>query len=66
MFRKTLLSLAAVATIGTAALAPTTASATYWHGYHGWHAKSFGYGCFKKRWVKTYYGWRLVRVNVCY
>lgn len=72
MLRKTVLALAAVATLGTAALAPTAASAGYWHhkhyGWKSWHAPVYahGYGCFKKRWVKGYYGWRLVRVNVCY
>ncbi len=46
MFRK--LSLAAVAAIalGTAALAPTSASA-WWHGggwHHGWHGGGWGWG----------------------
>jgi hypothetical protein len=35
MLRKTILALAAGATIGAAALAPTSASA--WGGYGGWH-----------------------------
>jgi len=67
MFRK--LSLAAVAAIalGTAALAPTSASA-WWHDgwHHGWHggwggpgfygAYGYGgyYGC--RRWVPTPWG----------
>jgi hypothetical protein len=72
MFRK--LSLAAVAAIalGTAALAPTSASAHWhggWHGgwHHGWHGGWWGgprfyygsygnYGC--RRWVMTPWGWR--------
>jgi hypothetical protein len=71
MFRK--LSLAAVAAIalGTAALAPTSASA-WWHGgggwHHGWHGGgwwggprfyygAYGYGC--RRWVPTPWGPRL-------
>ena len=72
MFRK--LSLAAVAAIalGTAALAPTSASA-WWHGggwHHGWHGGGWGWGgprfygayggysgC--RRWVGTPWGPRL-------
>jgi opacity protein-like surface antigen len=38
MLRKSILALAAVATLGTAALAPTKADA-HWYG-HGW----YGYG----------------------
>jgi len=66
MFRK--LSLAAVAAIalGTAALAPTSASA-WWHDgwHHGWHGGwgwggprfyygGYGYSC--RRWVETPWG----------
>jgi hypothetical protein len=63
MFRK--LSIAAVAAIalGTAALAPTSASA-WWHRgwHHGWHSGYWGgprfsygaYGC--RRWVPTPWG----------
>jgi len=67
MLRK--LSLAAVAAIalGTAALAPTSASA-WWHGgwHHGWHGGWWGgprfsygayYGC--RRWGPTPWGPRL-------
>jgi len=71
MFRK--LSLAAVAAIalGTAALAPTSASAWWpggWQHHHGWHGGwwgwggprfyygSYDYGC--RRWVQTPWGWR--------
>ncbi len=73
MFRK--LSLAAVAAIalGTAALAPTSASA-WWHGggwHHGWHGGGWGwggprfygayggYGYSCRRWVGTPWGPRL-------
>jgi hypothetical protein len=67
MFRKALLTVAAIATIGSAALAPTSASASY-YGWHGFHAKHYGhhYGCFRTKRVWTHYGWRWVRVNVCY
>jgi hypothetical protein len=46
MFRKTILALAATATIGAAALTPTVASAHwygrgYWGGYHYHH--HYGY-----------------------
>ena len=48
MFRKTILALAAVATVGAAALAPTAASAGWkggWHhGHHGWGHGYGGYG----------------------
>ena len=40
MFRKTMLALAAVVTLGTAALIPATADA-HWSGY-GWYGKSYG------------------------
>ncbi len=81
MFRKSLLALSALAVIGAAALAPTTASAG-WKG--GWHNKGFwghgygygygygasyvggGYGCWVKKWVDTPYGPRLKRFYVCY
>jgi hypothetical protein len=75
MFRK--LSLAAVAAIalGTAALAPTSASA-WWHGGGGWHGGWHhgwgwhggwggprfyygGYGYGCRRWVDTPWGPRL-------
>lgn len=52
MFRKSLLALAAVAALGAAALAPTSASAWHgggWHGHHhghhGWH-RGVGFGVF--------------------
>jgi hypothetical protein len=73
MFRKTVLAVAAVATITAAALVPTAASAK---GFKVWGGKYWGYGvglaiaaplvygysCW--RWVDTPYGLR--RVNVCY
>ncbi len=41
--RTTLLSLAAAAVLGVAALAPTVASAAHWHhGYHYHHRPHFG------------------------
>jgi hypothetical protein len=72
MVRK--LSLAAVAAIalGTAALAPTSASAwwgpyRHWHGWGGWgpgpgfyyggYGYGYGYGC--RRWIPTPWGPRL-------
>ena len=50
MFRRSLLALAAVAAVGTAALTPTTASATwygkgfYGSGYGDGYGKGYGYG----------------------
>lgn len=82
MLRKTILALAASATIGAAALAPTSASA-YWHAgwggwYGGWHG-GYAYrpairvyagpvygGCMVRRWVYTPYGAVLRWVNRCY
>jgi hypothetical protein len=82
MFRKSLIALAAVATVGAAALAPTAASAKpfkHWHG-HGFYGYGIGAGlvgaaiatevaysgCWVKRWVDTPYGPRLRRMYVCY
>ena len=55
MIRKSMLALAAIATLGTAALAPTSASA--W-GYKGWgwghhhhHHFGLGYGFYGPRYV---------------
>ena len=75
MLRKIILTLTATAAIGTAALAPTSASA-WWGGYHPWrggyafHAP-VGYGpgyggCMVRRWVYTPYGPALRWVNRCY
>jgi hypothetical protein len=75
MLRKTLLAIAATAAIGTAALAPTSASA-HWGG--GWHGGWYGFrpfvsiggpvydGCTAQRWVHTRHGNELRWVNVCY
>ena len=41
MIRKSIFALAAIATLGAAALAPTSASA--W-GFKGWHHPHFGLG----------------------
>jgi hypothetical protein len=79
MFRKLSLAALAAASLGAAALAPTSASAHWqggWHGGHyGWGAPrfyvggpvSYGYGgCYVRRLVPTPWGprWRLV--NRCY
>jgi hypothetical protein len=64
MFRKTILTLAASATLGLAALAPTTASADGYGGY-GYHYASYpyfhGYKYFHKPWFfgpRFHYGFR--------
>jgi Spy/CpxP family protein refolding chaperone len=47
MFRKMTIALVATAALGTAALAPTSASAAWgWHGgyHHGWHGGWFHRG----------------------
>jgi hypothetical protein len=67
MFRKLSLAAAAAVALGTAALAPTSASA-WWHGsyHHHWHSGWWGPGpvhyygadgC--RRWVPTPWGPRL-------
>ena len=77
MFRKLSLVAIAAASLGVAALAPTSASAGGWH--HGWgfggprvvvggpayYAGGYG-GCYVQRLVGTPWGprWRLV--NRCY
>jgi hypothetical protein len=71
MIRKSFLALAAVAALGVAALAPTAASAHYWHHYWGPRVGLYvGPGaydsCLRKQWVGTPYGPRLRWVNVCY
>jgi hypothetical protein len=52
MLRKTILAIAAAATLGAAALAPTSASAWWghpgWHGwYHGWAYRP-RYSCLRR------------------
>jgi hypothetical protein len=75
MFRKTLLTLAAIATLGAAAFAPTAASAG-WHGNHGhWHGRVGIYvpttyvdtsDCYTvRRVVDTWNGPRVRRITVC-
>jgi hypothetical protein len=72
MFRKLSLAAAAAIALGTAALAPTSASAWGhggWHGggwHHGWHGGGWGwgggprfyggYGYGCRRWVETPWG----------
>jgi hypothetical protein len=82
MFRKLALGLFAAVSLGTAALAPTSASA-FWGGGPHWHP-GFGFhhfyggprfiaggpavygGCIVRRWVPTPWGWRPRLVNRCY
>ena len=81
MLRTLTLTLAAVAAIGTASLAPTTTASAGWKGHHGHgHHHHFGhkrfysgpvhyagdYGCWRKRFIDTPYGVIVKRVNVCY
>ncbi len=60
MFRKTVLALTTVATLGAATLVPTAASA---HGYGGWHPGHHWHGrhwhdfCFWKPFY-GYYGYK--------
>jgi hypothetical protein len=57
MFRKTILALAAIGALGTAAMAPTSASA-HWYGYgwKGYHGKHYGYWKPRHRCFYNYYG----------
>ena len=79
MLRKTIIALAASATLGVAALAPSSASA--WGGrggwYGGWHGGWHGPGlrvyagpvyggCMVRNWVYTPYGPMPRWVNRCY
>jgi hypothetical protein len=76
MLRKLSLVAFAAASLGVAALAPTSASAWGAHGWHGgWHGPRFyaggpayyGYGgCYVRRLVPTPWGprWRLI--SRCY
>lgn len=80
MFRKTLLTLAALAAVGAAAFTisvPTTASANSYHNYrhnHHWRpavrfsTPSYNYygSCFVRRVTYTPFGPRVNWVNVCY
>jgi hypothetical protein len=78
MFRKTILAIAAIGSLGVAALAPTSASA-HWHGgwyggHHGFWGPRFYYrpaytgyydGCLRRRVVYTPWGARVRLINVC-
>ena len=71
MLRKTVLALAAIATLSAAALAPTAAAAggKFWHKHH--HGLGFGFGypsyvspvdCY---WVKKFTPFGVKFVKVC-
>ena len=79
MLRKVTLGLIAAASLGAAALAPSAASAGFYHP-HGYWGHGYGVGlgfgpglyintgfdsCLQKRWVETRRGMRLRTVNVC-
>jgi hypothetical protein len=72
MIRKLTLALVAAASLGTVALAPTSASAWHKHYYphHGLHL-GVGFvdpgfsGCYRTRMVLTPWGYRMRTVNVC-
>jgi hypothetical protein len=81
MLRKLSLVAVAAASLGTAALAPTSASAWGGHGWRGgWHhgwggprffvgGPAYGYGnggCYMRRLVPTPWGARWRLVNRCY
>jgi Spy/CpxP family protein refolding chaperone len=80
MIRKTLFALAATATLGAAALVPTSASAHgihmgggHWGGHFGGFRGGFGitvvdpgYSCLQTQWVKVgYRTYQKQLVNVC-
>jgi hypothetical protein len=77
MFRKLVLAAAATSALGVAALAPTAASAHYWHGHHrghhwygGVYAPAYAYAaapdCYVvKRVVATPDGPRTRLITVC-
>ena len=79
MFRKLALAIVAAAALGTAALAPTAASAWGWHEHHHWgwwgggprvyigggpYYGGYG-GCVVRSWVATPWGPRPRWINVC-
>jgi hypothetical protein len=73
MFRKITISLAALASIGAAAFALSTTSASADYRHHHWRpafrhiVPSFSYGsCYVGRVVYTQFGPRRYWVNVCY
>ena len=76
MLRQPTIALIAALSLGTAALAPSAASAKHfgggWGGYHHHHFGGFGIGtgyvddgCYVTQRVPTPYGYRLRTVNVC-
>ncbi len=73
MLRKLTLALVAAASLGTLALAPTSASAGgFWPHHHHNHLHfGIGYvdpgfsGCYRTRMVLTPWGYRLRTINVC-
>jgi hypothetical protein len=80
MLRKVTLAVVAAASLGTMALAPSTASAggfwpkPHYHHHHWGHGHGFGIGfigggyqgCYVSRRVLTPYGYRWRTVNICY
>jgi hypothetical protein len=61
MFRKLALTLVAATALGTAAIAPTTASAWGGHGFHGFHGGYHGFHGFhgyRYGWGYRGYGYR--------
>jgi hypothetical protein len=82
MLRKLILAATATAALGLTALAPTAASAHWngqsvhrgFHHHGFWApryafaapARVYGNPCIRERWVRTPWGMRLHRVNVCY
>ncbi len=78
MLRKIAFAFIATASLGIAALAPTSASAWGGGGWHGgWHGHHHNYrphfylgggygGCYVRRLVATPWGYRYRLVNRCY
>jgi len=56
MFRKSVLTLVAVAALGTAALAPTGAAA-HWSGHYGWYGMSYDQPHYSWGYYHPRYGW---------
>jgi hypothetical protein len=54
MFRRSILALAAVSTLGAAAMIPSAADA-HWSGRYGWYGKNYHYAPYS-----GYYGYRYV------
>ena len=74
MFRKLIFALAAVGTLGAAALVPTAASAHWFGGHPHFWGPHFGIyvgpgyydSCLRRQWIATPNGPRLRWINVCY